>query len=233
MTKIVPLKAFFLLVFALFFVLDLAAVWMGHEAMRVFSKPVLMPALAGYVFVVTRASSSFQRLLLMALFFAWAGDILLMFQEDNDSTFFLLGLSAFLIAHIYYIGLFHRIRTKENVRDRWWWLPLIAAYYAVLIAMLYPHLGGMKIPVLIYGLVISFMLLQAMHMLYVKKIRTAGQFMAMGAALFILSDSILAINKFYSPFAEAGMAIMFTYGLAQVLIVTGAVRYIQSVKSGG
>jgi uncharacterized membrane protein YhhN len=232
MTKAVPLKALFLLLFGLFMAFDLAAIGLDQEAMRILSKPILMPALAGYVFSVIKTSSSFKRLLIMALFFSWAGDILLLMQGDN-ATFFLLGLSAFLIAHIYYISFFHRIRVKEKVRDRWWWLPFIAAYYAVLIAVLFPHLGGMKIPVLIYGLVISFMLLQSVHMLYVRKTKTAGQFMAMGAALFILSDSILAVNKFYSPFEEAGIAIMFTYGLAQVLLVTGAVRYIQSVKSGG
>jgi uncharacterized membrane protein YhhN len=232
MTKTISLKSLSLLLFGLLFLLDLVVVWSGEEGMRVFTKPWLMPALAGYVFAVIKTNSSFKRLLIIALFFCWAGDILLMIRSDT-TTFFLLGLSAFLVAHIYYIGFFHRVRMKERVRDRWWWLPLIAAYYAALIALLYPHLGGMKVPVLIYGLVISFMLLQAVHMLYVRKVRTAGQFMAMGAALFILSDSVLAVNKFHTPFEEAAIGIMFTYGMAQVLIVTGAVRYIQSTKSGG
>lgn len=223
-------KAVFLLLFAVFFLMDLAAIGMAQEEIRFISKPLLVPMLAGYFLSVVKVRSGFKRLVIMALFFSWAGDILLMFQGD-EATFFLLGLSAFLLAHVYYIGFFHRVRRKEKVRSRWMWLPLIAAYYAGLIAVLYPHLGGMRIPVLIYGLVICFMLLQAMHMMYIKKTRTAGQFMAMGAALFVLSDSILAINKFYNPFEEAGFTIMFTYGLAQALLVTGAARYIQSVKS--
>jgi uncharacterized membrane protein YhhN len=232
MTKTISFQTLFLLLFGLFFVSDMAAVWFNEESMRVFTKPWLIPALAGYVFAVIKTDSSFRRFLIIALFFCWVGDVLLMVRS-NPNTFFLLGLSAFLIGHIYYIGFFHRVRTKERVRDRWWWLPFIAAYYAVLVAFLYPYLGGMKIPVLIYGLVISFMLLQAVHMLYVRKTYTAGQFMAMGAALFILSDSILAIDKFHTHFEEAGIGIMFTYGMAQILIVTGAVRYIQSTKSGG
>ena len=54
--------------------------------------------------------------------------------------------------------------------------------------------------------------------------------MVAGALLFVLSDSILAINKFYMPFDLAGTFIMLTYGFAQYLIVQGAVKYIQAGK---
>ena len=43
-----------------------------------------------------------------------------------------------------------------------------------------------------------------------------------GALLFVISDSVLAINKFYQPFEVAGVIIMLTYGLAQLFIVEGA-----------
>ena len=49
-----------------------------------------------------------------------------------------------------------------------------------------------------------------------------------GALLFITSDSLLAINKFYSSFQYAGILIMLTYGIAQLLITLGAARYISS-----
>jgi len=49
--------------------------------------------------------------------------------------------------------------------------------------------------------------------------------------LFVISDSVLAINKFYQPFEAANVIIMLTYGLAQLFIVTGAIRYLQSVNS--
>jgi uncharacterized membrane protein YhhN len=97
-----------------------------------------------------------------------------------------------------------------------------------LIILLSPYLGDMKLPVRIYGIVISFMFMLAMHMLFIKN-KTAGRFMMTGALLFVISDSVLAINKFYQPFEAAGMVIMLTYGLAQLFIVEGSIRYMTSV----
>jgi uncharacterized membrane protein YhhN len=93
--------------------------------------------------------------------------------------------------------------------------------------LLLPYLGDMKLPVMIYGLVISYMLMMAMNMLFIKN-KKAGQWMVTGASLFVLSDSMLAINKFYQPFEAASVLIMLTYGLAQFFIVEGAIRYITS-----
>jgi uncharacterized membrane protein YhhN len=70
----------------------------------------------------------------------------------------------------------------------------------------------------------------AMHMLFIKN-KPAGKWMMLGALLFVISDSILAINKFYQPFEAAGVLIMLTYGLAQFFIVEGAGRYIRSANS--
>jgi uncharacterized membrane protein YhhN len=47
-----------------------------------------------------------------------------------------------------------------------------------------------------------------------------------GALLFVISDSVLAVNKFYQPFAFAPVLIMITYGLAQLFITQGAIEYI-------
>jgi hypothetical protein len=46
----------------------------------------------------------------------------------------------------------------------------------------------------------------------------------------LFQDSVLAINKFYQSFEEAGMIIMLTYGLAQLFIVQGAVKYIRGAN---
>jgi len=82
----------------------------------------------------------------------------------------------------------------------------------------------------IYGIVICFMLLLAMHMAFMRK-KQGGGWMTAGAFLFVISDSLLAINKFYSSFEGAGLLIMLTYGLAQLFITEGAIRYIRSANS--
>jgi uncharacterized membrane protein YhhN len=161
------------------------------------------------------------------LFFSCAGDVLLLLQQ-NDSLFFLLGLSAFLSAHIFYIVFFQRVRVKENVFPNLWLLFIVVIYYAALITFLSPHLGDMKLPVRIYGIVISIMFMLAMHMLVIKN-KIAGKWMMTGALLFVISDSVLAVNKFYHSFEIAGVVIMLTYGLAQLFIVEGAIKYITSI----
>jgi uncharacterized membrane protein YhhN len=49
-------------------------------------------------------------------------------------------------------------------------------------------------------------------------------FCAIGALLFVASDSILAINKFHTPFESATFFVMLTYGLAQLLLIVGIVK---------
>ena len=68
---------------------------------------------------------------------------------------------------------FHFVRIKEDVKGRWFLLLIVAMYYVVIIFILSPHLGDMRLPVRIYAVVISFMFMLAMHMLFIKN-RIAG-----------------------------------------------------------
>jgi uncharacterized membrane protein YhhN len=191
------------------------------------SKPLIVVSVTGYFLSqVHNVVSSLKKWILAALFFSWVGDILLIFQE-RDPIFFLMGLSSFLLAHIFYIIFFHNVRVKEAVRSNVWLLLIVVIYYLGLITLLSPYLKDMKLPVRVYGIVISFMFLLAMHMYFIKN-KIAGQWMVAGAVLFVISDSILAINKFYQPFKAADVLVMLTYGLAQLFIIEGAVRYIIS-----
>lgn len=193
------------------------------------SKPLIIIILVVYFLIQTsNTKPALKKWILAALFFSWAGDVLLMFQQ-NESLFFLLGLSAFLIAHIFYIVFFHQVRIKEKLKSNWLFLLIVVVYYAGLVSFLSPNLDDMKLPVRIYGLVISFMFMLAMHMLYIKY-KKAGLLMMAGALLFVISDSVLAINKFYQSFEFAGVVILLTYGIAQFFIAEGALRYINSIS---
>jgi uncharacterized membrane protein YhhN len=90
----------------------------------------------------------------------------------------------------------------------------------------------MRLPVRVYGLVISFMLMLALHLLFLAN-RKAGLYIAGGAILFVISDSLLAINKFYQSFEAAGFLVMFTYGLAQLFLATGAAAYLNGKRRAG
>ena len=206
----------------------LAGIVFNIQLLEYIIKPMIVIWLLLYFLSqIVNINSGLKKWILAALFFSWTGDVLLLFQQNN-SVFFLLGLSAFLIAHIFYIIFFNRVRVNESVRGNVWLLLIVVIYYSSLITLLYSHLGGMKLPVLVYGIVISWMFMLAMHMLFIKN-KTAGKWMMTGALLFVISDSLLAVNKFYQPFAIAGVVIMLSYGLAQLFIVEGAIKYITSV----
>lgn len=219
-------KSSWLFFFGVVLVANLSDRQFNNGQFEYFIKPLLIPVLAGYIIAQTNSIiSSLKKWILLALFFSWAGDVLLMF-EPKAQIFFLLGLSSFLLAHIFYIVFFHQVRVKEKVKGNPWLLVIVVVYYALLISWLSPYLGDMKIPVRVYGIIISVMFMLAMHMLFIKN-RSAGQWMMVGALLFVMSDSALAINKFYQAFEGAGIVIMLTYGLAQLFIVVGAVKYMK------
>ncbi len=222
-------KTIWIIIFLFILLADLTAVYLDNEILRTITKPLLMPVLAIYLLTQTKSvNSGLKAWIILALFFSWAGDILLMFEE-RKSIFFLLGLSAFLIAQVFYIIFFHNIRMKEYIRGNALLLLLVIVYYAILISILSPFLGDLRLPVRIYGVVLSFMLMLAMHTMFSKN-KKAGLWMMVGAILFVASDSLLAFNKFYATFNYAGIIIMLSYGLAQLFITHGAVKYISSEK---
>ena len=211
--------------FFVVFIADLAAVYFGEESYRQATKPFLMTFLMLYFIRETSFKpSALKKLIVLALVFSWMGDVLLMF-ETRDEIFFIFGLVAFLMAHIFYILFFEKIILKENLKKRYWIFLPVMVYYVVLISVLSPTLEDMKWPVCVYGIIISYMLIKAFQTGGAQN-RKAVLYLITGAVLFVISDSVLALNKFYQPFEFAGIFIMGTYGLAQLLITFGAVQYI-------
>ncbi|HQV56298.1 MAG: lysoplasmalogenase [Chitinophagaceae bacterium] len=216
------------LLFAIVLLGELLGIQLQNSILQFIFKPLIIPVVIGYFdSQVNDITKGFNKWIVFALIFSWIGDVLLMFQDKKD-IFFLLGLSSFLLAHIFYIIYFHKARLRDNVKSNPWLLVIVVVYYAALISFLSPYLGDMKLPVRIYGIVISFMFMLALHMFFIKN-KSAGKWMMIGALLFVLSDSLLAIDRFYQTFEFAGILIILTYALAQFFIVKGAVDYFNSV----
>lgn len=199
----------------------------GNIALQYFTKPLLVPLLAFHFIVqLKNIDTPLMKWVLLALLFSLVGDILLMFQ-DKQSIYFLLGLSSFLLAQVFYILFFFSIKRNEMISFKLIFIVAVIAFYTGLFYLIYPGLGELKIPVMVYGVVICCMLLFALHTLFLKN-KIAGLQMVTGALFFVLSDSLIAINKFYQPLNEARILIMVTYGIAQLLIVLGAINYIRT-----
>ena len=221
------MKKIWLIGFAVALIADLSGIYLKNDILVYVAKPLIVISLILYFLSATKGiRSDLIIIIIRALTFSWLGDVVLMFDSFNKNIF-LIGLLAFLVAHLIYIRFFSLIRMGERIKLKPVLILLVVVYYSGLIFLLFNDLHELKIPVIVYGFIISTMFLLALHMLFIKN-KEAGKMMILGALLFIASDSILAINKFYEPFEYAGIAIMLTYGIAQLLITLGAVRYITS-----
>jgi uncharacterized membrane protein YhhN len=156
-------KTYWIILFIIVLLADLLAVYSGNETLRYITKPLLMPSLVIYFASATKSFvSSLKKWVIAALVFSWAGDLLLMFESGN-SSFFIFGLAAFLIAHIFYILFYETIIRLEKFKKNYWLFVPVLIYYVALIYVLSPTLGDFKLPVRIYGVVISYMLIQALQ----------------------------------------------------------------------
>jgi len=187
------------------------------------AKPLLVPVLMILLAAATGATRG-KGLMLAALFFSWAGDMFLLFESKNE-LFFIFGLVCFLTTHILYIIYFLRINSgaPSLLKKQPLLILIVIAYGFGLVLLLFPHLGELKLPVIIYAIVICGMLLCSLH-IHLKVMARSAIFYLGGATAFVLSDSLLAVNKFYQPFAYAGVFIMLTYCMAQYFIVRGYIE---------
>ncbi|MCZ2480501.1 lysoplasmalogenase [Aquirufa nivalisilvae] len=187
---------------------------------RYLAKPALMLLLMAYVFV----SKDVERkpTILLALFFAWLGDVFLMIPGSNP-LYFQLGLGGFLIMQWIYIEMFkkqiNKVLSPVNGMT-----VLVAIYVIGLLSLLLPQMNlALAIPVVIYAISLGTMLWFASQ----RKSSVSlwnYQCILSGAILFVLSDSLLAINKFYHSFPGNSFWVMSTYILAQLLLTQGLVK---------
>lgn len=195
------------------------------EQLEWICKPLIMISLGGY-YLAARPTNS--KPILGAIVFSFAGDVLLMLQA-KDELFFMLGLGSFLIAHVCYILAYMQHRNEseglvlngpQKIRFAF---PIVLAGTG-LITVLYPHLGDLKIPVILYAIVLIVMVLQG---LFRYGFTSSSSFWSVfvGAVIFMISDSLIAINKFLTAVPLAGLAIMSTYMLAQFLLINGLLAH--------
>ena len=212
----------FALVFSCIVILELVSNYnVALSKLHFAVKPMIVLSLVGFVYWQSKTLQSSRRsLLLLALICSLLGDILLMFNAQNPQ-FFIFGLIAFLVAHIMYILLF--VKDRNSSKNILPFVIILLIYASALFYLLKNGLGNMLIPVIIYMLVILTMATTAI--LRKDNVSKQSYFLVfMGALLFMLSDSLLALNMFYKPIPLANFAIMITYALAQFLIVIGILK---------
>ena len=222
------MKKIFLSAFLLVSVVQVLATLMDMPIVHYFSKPLITITL-GIYYALSVDTKDRSRVVLLALCFSFLGDTFLLFPGE---MYFMLGLGAFLVAHLFYIFAYKQHR-GEDVRDALQGVqrtrlafPIILAG-AGLVVILYPTLGDLKFPVVTYTIVILAMVLNALFR-FGRTSSTSFWLVFAGALLFMASDSMLAINKFLSPFSYAHTWIMFTYCAAQLFIIQGLIKHFNT-----
>ena len=223
------------IVFFIIFAFELFFRFEENQIGEYFTKPLIMLWLAVFFYAAVRTEvSRFIHVILIAFFFSWLGDILLMFESD-DPMFFLYGLGAFLLAHISYIIAFQEKSKSKHQKAILDQEPLLAIPFILIGAaafyMFYPQLGEMDAPVFVYTGVILVMLLFALNRNN-KTNQKSFRLIFRGAMLFMLSDMCIAVNKFYTEIPAAGVVIMSTYMLGQLLITRGAIAHMKRQVPG-
>lgn len=187
-------------------------------------KPLIMIWMSVY-FLVFRKKNSFTFPVLLAFFFSWLGDNFLMLSGKNE-LFFFAGVGGFFLAQLTYIFIYTRyceVNRKGYLQKN----PLIIIPFLLYVGGIYyvllPGLEGLMKPViLIYALSLMGMSMMALN----RRGRvnpSSFRFVFFGSLLFLLSDSMIAIDKFSMEIPLGGFWIMITYILAQYLIMRGLI----------
>ena len=185
------------------------------------TKPAILVSLIAYFLTSSNHLNKTLKLLtLFALLFSLLGDVLLMFVHKSEG-YFMFGLIAFLLAHIMYIIVF--LKHKNPNKNPYVFTLIALLYAAILFYIMFDGLGDMLYPVTVYMLVILTMAVTA-FLRQGKVLPLSYTLVFLGALLFMLSDSILALNKFYKPLPLSNISIMLTYALAQYFIVLGLLK---------
>lgn len=190
----------------------------GSQTQRYLFKPLTTALILLLALLMPDVISPLYRMLVViGILFSLAGDIFLMLPE----RWFVWGLVSFLVAHLFYVAGY---LVRAGFQLHWLILVVFVLYGAVLLALLWPHVGALRLPVLIYASALLVMGWQATELWWT--LRDMAALLAMiGALLFVASDSILALDKFRARIPHRDVLIMSTYYSALLLIAWSVHRF--------
>lgn len=216
--------------FAIFSVADVTLMAYDLDGYRYFTKPFLLPLLIAIIFsnALSQKHPVSKAYLFIALFAGTIGDILLL-----NEKFFISGLVGFLVMQLFYSLYFFRMQKikKEFIVTNTFIALVLAGFGFILVGSLYKFMGDLKVPVIIYSLVLLIMLFAAINIYNSKRAqKLAIRFFIPGAAMLVMSDTILAINKFYLKDNLYEISVMVTYILGQYFLSMGFIKHLKSSR---
>ena len=203
-------------------ILHLIGELIENQMLTNMTKPLLMVALAIYFIYSVGLKTKSNMLIFVGLLFSQVGDTLLMYVSSN-ANFFLAGLGAFLITQILYTTAFYLYENENQgfIKQKPYFALLFLVYLVGLLYFLIRNIpSAFEPPIVVYACVITVMSIAACN-LFTKMKYANWKILFYGVLLFLVSDSLIATNKFLMPLPYSGFLVMSTYILGQFMIVEG------------
>ena len=209
------MKVWQVLLFLLVLAADIYAIQYGNPS-RTITKPLLLISLILFSVFNLRGKLRENIYMLIGMGFALLGDVFLLGGSDVN---FMLGLSSFLIMQIIYSYVFFKEKAI-GVHKHKWQVLLVLLVTMLFLGYIVPHAGVLSVAVFVYAITIMAMLIFA-----ILRWKVVGYWWVVaGASAFMFSDALLSANKFNGPISNAGIGVMLSYGLAQLMICHGFLR---------
>lgn len=199
------------------------------DTLRFYSKLLLVPFLL-LLFLINfsgkKAMNKSFLLPILALTGSFAGDFFLAFE---GAQFFLFGMLGFMVTHIcnsiYFFSLY-KLKTS-NSKSAGVTLIILSITCSIVVFIIKENTGAFFIPIIIYMVLIAIMAILSTNLSDSKSYNHAAiHYFIPGASLFVLSDTLLALNKFRLQEPSLDVFVMMTYGLAQLFLVMGYYKVI-------
>ncbi|HEY8023750.1 MAG TPA: lysoplasmalogenase [Burkholderiaceae bacterium] len=190
-------------------------IWLHYLA-----KPLTTLLILSYLWRAGNAPNArYRHAIMVGIVFSAFGDVFLMLPETLIATGFMFGLGSFLIAHLFFL---RALSSDAKWFGKLFVLPAFVIVGALNLAILWPGLGGdLKVPVLLYIACLIAMTSQAVSRFLTLRTVASG-YAAFGGIIFLLSDTLIAYNKFHAPIIFASVCILATYYAALWLIAKSA-----------
>lgn len=212
------------LLFVVITVVQLYSSWTGNRTIEYIAKPFILLWIAAYFLLNTRRESH-RWLVILAFFFSWIGDLILMFAWKND-LFFFSGIGGFFLSQVTYILAFRKYKLtpgRSLLSRKPLWLILFVLILGSIYSLIWPGLEGIMKPVVfVYALSLVGMSIAAFNRFGLTNNQSSCLAFS-GSLLFMASDSMLAVSKFLNDIPHGGFLVMATYIAAQYLILSGMI----------
>lgn len=205
-----------------------ASASLHYQYVSILTKAFPIWILAGSLYYRKYDNQQYVKLLQKGLIISSLGDIALEFDDNfgsNTDIFFICGLASFLTAHFFYIFSFLKVPGKLSI---FLIIPIILIYVILLIVLLPGVEAPLILPVMVYGAALAAMVYLAASKALSKNVKASkrsngsNNMRLIGALIFFVSDTILAVNKFTIPIPSHKIIVMITYYSAQMFIANSA-----------